>query len=123
MDTDSIPSLEDAIRQVFLDGTARDYCDVVREVKKRFGLHVAEGDVERLYLDWKHDRASTRAETLAQVDVEPVRSRSSSGGARDPRPTADAQAAALHFVKAVGGVASARAALDELEHTLQSLRD
>lgn len=98
----SKPTKTEAIRVVLEAGVAGDYCDVVDEVKRRYGLTVGEGQVE----------AAARE---LQEEASEVAASDQGAAATDPRVTA------LRFVQAVGGFAAARQALSDLEHELKRL--
>ena len=133
METKATPGLEEAIREVFAEGRALEYCDVVREVRERYGLRAPEALVERLYLDWKRGRALPRERAKVTIGLNPVealprtrseplvrRETADSNGSNGSRPVGiaallDRETSAWRFVEAFGGFAPARAALDRLE--------
>ena len=102
------PAPEDAVRRVLADTVAADFCDIVREVNRRFGIRVSEGLVEQLYLENK--KVQSRAQ---EPPSEPPK--------RVPAIDAHDEALALRFVEVMGGFPQARAAIDGLERSVRAL--
>ena len=108
------PTKAEAIRLAIEAGGCGDYCDVVEEVKRRYGLTVGEGQVESTYRAMQEKALvggnsqgtlAMREELLASADTG----------------KADRRVKALRFVQAMGGFGAAREALSELEKELKRL--
>jgi hypothetical protein len=114
-------SAEEATRLVLSEGTYGEYCDVVREVRRRFGLRISEGLVERLYLAAKRNPAPTPRATVS-VDVKPEAHLTPPAATHSlPADTPATRGTVLRFVEEMGGFTSARAAIDRLEHSIGDL--
>ena len=102
------PNEIEAIRIVIDSGAVGDYCDVVDEVKKRFGLIVAASQVEQIHTAMKAE-ASTREQIQQQHD------------SRDSANASTRKAIVLEFVEEMGGINEAKAAISDLERTIKRL--
>lgn len=110
----SKPTKAEAIRLVIEAGAGGDYCDVVDEVKRRYGLTVGEGQVESTFRAMQ-EKADVRGNSRVTLSMREELPNSSNAG------KADRRAAALRFVQAMGGFAAAREVLSELEKDLKRL--
>ena len=99
------PTKKDAIRMVLDAGGVGDYCDVADQVKKRFGLTVGEGLVEKTHLSKKREVGADN-QVAKELPVKNATQKTSR---------------VLDFVTEMGGFDNAKEAIVELEQTLRRL--
>lgn len=121
---------EDAIRRIVHEGTCADYIDVANVVQQRFGLRVGCGRVEEIVqtmkrerpsqpVPWRHHAGSRLTSHLPHESKPDFSNQNTAPMISDALRLQRAEV--LKFVESMGGFDAARAAIADLETSLNNL--